>query len=483
MQIEKYVKNYIDGNFSPASTSDYLESINPANGRLLTSFPDSAEEDIQRAVEAAERAQPAWSAMDQQKRFRILMRIADIIEQFNDAFARAETLDTGKPYTMAHSVDIPGAFQHFRFFATSVLHYSSKNYSIQNEANNYTRRQPIGIVGCIVSWHMPLHELTWKVAPALATGNCVVVKVSEHTPATAHLFCKACNEAKLPPGVLNIVFGKDETINPILAAHPKIYALTFTGQFEQGQKIIAASMPQVKKLNLVLGGKSPNIIFEDCDFDQMMINTLRSSFSNNGQHPYACSRIYVEEPLYEKFKAELIKRTSFLKIGDPFSTITDLGAIISNDQLEKLQGYIELAQQEGGEVLQGGKVIEMQGDLSGGFFFRPAIIEGLPLACQINQEELLGPIVTIAPFQNEAEALKLANGTDYGMAASVWSQNISKASRLAHKLKAGVVWINGWMIQDLRAPFGGVKSSGLSRSGGEASLDFFTETQNICIKY
>lgn len=483
MQTDKYIKNYIDGALSPADSGGYLENINPATGRSYNSFADSTPDDVQRSIEAAERARPAWADMDQQKRFRILMRIADIIEQHAESFARAETIDTGKPLSMSHSVDIPRAYAHFRFFATAMLHYPNQASNLPNEANSYTRRQPIGIVGCISPWNMPLYELTWKVAAALATGNCVIAKVSEKTPVTAFLLAKACMEANLPPGVLNIVFGKDEVIEPVIAQHPKVEAISFTGSLKNGQQIIQHSVKHVKKLQLIMGGKSPNIIFDDCDFDQMMIGTLRSSFSNNGQHPYACSRIYVEASLYEKFKTELVKRASFLKIGDPFSTITDLGAIISKEHLDYIHSYVEKVPKDGGEVLYGGKIIEQQGELSGGYFYRPAIIEGLPLACAVNQEEIYGPVVTIAPFNNEAEVIELANGTPFGLAASVWSKDISKASRVAHKVKAGVAWINGWMVQDFRAPFGGMKSSGLSREGGLASLDFFSETQNVCIKY
>jgi len=483
MQTDKYIKNYIDGKLSPSDSGQYLDNFNPATGKAYTHFPDSSEEDLQRAIEAAERAFPAWSALDPQKRFRILMRIADIIEQNAEAFARAETIDTGKPLSMALSVDIPRAHAHFRFFASSILHYGNEAYHLQNEATTYTLRQPIGIVGCISPWNLPLYQLSWKIAPALATGNCVVAKTSELTPVTSYLLAKACIEAKLPPGVLNIVFGKDQNLDLAIAKHPKIEAVSFTGNLEKGQKILQSGVKTVKKLQLEMGGKNANIIFEDCDFDQMMINTLRSSFSNNGQHNYACSRIYVQESLYEKFKAELVKRTSFLKIGDPFSSITDLGALISGEQLERIQSYVQLARKEGGQLLFGGKKIDMPGELESGYFFRPAIFDELPLACRTNQEEIYGPLVSITPFANEAEAVNFANGTNFGLAASVWSKNISKASSVANRLKAGVVWINGWMVQDLRAPFGGVRMSGQDKEGGMESLRFFTETKNICIKY
>jgi aminomuconate-semialdehyde/2-hydroxymuconate-6-semialdehyde dehydrogenase len=483
MQTDKYLKNYIDGKLAPASSGHFLDNINPATGKVYTHFPDSNEEDLQKAIEAAERARPAWAAMDPQKRFRMLMRIADIIEQNSDAFARAETIDTGKPLSMSHSVDIPRAYAHFRFFASSILHDSNEAFHLQNEATTYTLRQPIGIIGCISPWNLPLYQLSWKVAAALACGNCVIAKTSEWSPVTAHLLSKACMEAQLPQGVLNILFGQDQVLDLAIARHPKIEAISFTGDLEKGQKILQAGIQHVKKLQLNMGGKNANIIFEDCDFDQMIINTLRSSFSNNGQHHYACSRIYVEESLYEKFKTEFIKRTSFLKIGDPFSKITDLGALISREHMEKIQSYVALAQKEGGTVLYGGKKIDLPGDLEEGLFFRPAIIEDLPPACHTNQEEIFGPVVTLSPFVNEAEAIQLANSTNYGLAASVWSKDISKASRISNQLKSGVIWINGWMVQDLRAPFGGIQMSGHDKEGGLDSLRFFSNTKSIAIKY
>lgn len=483
MQTDKYLKNYIDGNLSPANSGNYLENINPSTGKAYNSLADSTAEDVQLAVEAAGRARPAWSSMDPQKRFRILMRIADIIEQNADVFARAETIDTGKPFTMSHSVDIPRAYNHFRFFATAMLHYPNQAFHLPKEASNYTRRQPIGIVGCIAPWYSPIHELSWKIAAALSMGNCIIAHIDERTPATAHLLSKACMEAKLPAGVLNIVFGKNEIIIPAIAQHPKIEAISYSGSLDMGQQIIQHSIPTIKKLQLVTGGKSPNIIFEDCNFDQMMIGTLRSSFSNNGQHPFACSRIYIEAGIYEKFKTELIKRTSFLKIGDPFSSITDLGALISESQFKSVQKYVESAVEDGGSLLYGGKMIDLPGEFKGGYFYRPAILEGLPIACKANQEEILGPVVTLTPFNNETDVIELANGTPFGLGASVWSEQISKAAKVAHQIKAGVVWLNGWMVQDMRAPFGGVKSSGLSKEGGQASMDFFSETQTISIKY
>ena len=483
MGPDKYIKNYIDGALGPANAGNYLENINPATGKVYSYLPDSDEHDVQRAVEAAERAFPDWSSCGQRKRFRILMRIADIIEQNMELFARAETIDSGKPFSMSRSVDIPRAQANFRFFATAILHYNSESHWMEREAVNYTLRQPIGVVGCISPWNLPLYLFSWKIAPALATGNCVVAKPSELTPMTAYLLSKACIEAGLPPGVLNIVHGLGNKTGQAIVENPKVRAISFTGGTTTGKKIIETAGPTFKKLSLELGGKNPNIIFADCDFDEMMVGTLRSSFSNNGQICLCGSRIYIERPIYEKFKEELVKRTQFLKIGDPFSTITDLGALISEQHMKKVQSYLQLAEVEGGTILCGGKPVEMQGEYEEGYFLRPAVIEGLPIECRTNQEEIFGPVVTIAPFDTEEEVIKLANGTQYGLSATIWTKDVSKANRVAEGLHSGVVWINCWMVRDLRTPFGGTKSSGVGREGGLDALRFFTEPKNVCIKY
>ena len=483
MGPDKYIKNYIDGALTPADSGEYIDNYNPATGKVYSYIPDSDASDIQKAVEAAERAFPDWSTCGIRKRSRILARIADIIEQNIEGFARAETIDSGKPLSMSRSVDIPRAQANFRFFASAIIHYSSESHHVEREAINFTLRQPLGLVGCISPWNLPLYLFSWKIAPALAVGNCVVAKPSELTPMTAYMLSKACIEAGLPAGVLNIVHGVGNKAGQSIVDHPKIKAISFTGGTNTGQKIAQTAAPVFKKLSLELGGKNPNIIFADCDFDEMMVGTLRSSFSNNGQICLCGSRIYIERPIYDRFKEELVKRTQFLKVGDPFSSITDLGALVSKQHMEKVQSYLELAEIEGGTILCGGKPVEVSGEYENGYFLRPAVIEGLPIQCRTNQEEIFGPVVTIAPFDREEEAIDLANGTPYGLSSTIWTKDISKANRVAEQLQAGIVWVNCWMMRDLRTPFGGVKNSGVGREGGLEVLRFFTEAKNVCIKY
>jgi aminomuconate-semialdehyde/2-hydroxymuconate-6-semialdehyde dehydrogenase len=483
MAPDKYIKNYINGALQPAASGAYLDNLNPATGQVYSYLPDSDGQDVQQAVEAAVRAFPQWALAEPRKRFRLMMRIADIIEQNMEAFARAETIDSGKPLSMSMSVDIPRAQSNFRFFATAAQQFSAEAHHLAGQAINFTLRQPLGAVGCISPWNLPLYLFTWKIAPALATGNCVVAKPSELTPMTAYLLSKACIEAGLPPGVLNIVHGLGGKVGQAIVEHPDTKAISFTGGTATGRQIALTAAPMFKKLSLEMGGKNPNIIFADCDFDTMMVQTLRSSFSNNGQICLCGSRIYVERPIFERFRDELVKRTQFLKVGDPFAAVTDLGALISQQHLEKVKNYLTLAEVEGGRILCGGTPVEVPGDYEGGYFLRPAVVEGLPLHCRTNQEEIFGPVVTIAPFDTEEEALALANGTEYGLAATVWTKDISRANRLAERLQAGIVWINCWMLRDLRTPFGGVKNSGLGREGGHEALRFFTEPKNVCIHY
>jgi len=481
--MEKYIKNYINGALIPAASGEYLDNVNPATGQVYSQLPDSGPEDVDRAVEAAAKAFPTWSMLDVQKRYRILSRLADVIEQNLEAFARAETTDNGKVLSLSSSVDIPRAQANFRFFATAILHFASEAHPMPGQAVNYTLRQPLGVVGCISPWNLPLYLFTWKIAPALAAGNTVVAKPSELTPMTAFLLSKAAMEAGLPPGVLNIVHGLGGKAGQAIVEHEQVKAISFTGGTRTGEQIARLAAPKFKKLSLELGGKNPNLIFADCDFDQMLFDTLRSSFSNNGQICLCGSRIYVQRPIYERFTEEFVKRTEFLRVGDPLASTTDMGALVSAQHLEKVESYLALAEVEGGHRLTGGQRVELKGEHAGGFFIRPAVIEGLPIQCRTNQEEIFGPVVTIAPFDTEEEGLALANGTGYGLSATVWTQDLSRATRVAEQLQAGIVWINCWMVRDLRTPFGGVKNSGVGREGGFEALRFFTEAKNVCVKY
>lgn len=483
MKADKYIQNYIGGKLVPPLSGKYLENIAPATGKVYSFIPDSDDRDVELAIQAAKAAFPTWSKADTRTRFRLLMRIADILEQYLEVFAQAESMDSGKTLKLATEVDIPRAQSNFRFFATSIIHFPSESHYNPGESINYTLRQPLGVVGCISPWNLPLYLLTWKIAPALAAGNCVVAKPSELTPMTAYLLAQACIKAGLPDGVLNIVHGYGSKAGQALVEHPSLKAISFTGGTETGRKIALTAAYQFKKISLEMGGKNPNIIFADCDFASMMATTIRSSFSNNGQICLCGSRIYVERPIYEQFRDEFVKRTQFLKVGDPKSTITDMGAIVSQQQYEKVLSYIKLAQEEGATILTGGQAVQLSGELSGGYYIRPTILEGLDISCRTNQEEIFGPVVTITPFDTEEEVLAYANGTQYGLSTTLWTQNLSRANRMAEQLEAGIVWINCWMERDLRTPFGGVKNSGLGREGGFEVLRFFTEPKNVCIKY
>lgn len=483
MKTEQYIKNYINGSLQPAESTEFIENYDPSTGQIYSYIPDSDSRDIEKAVEAAQKAFPAWSVMHPQKRFRLLMRVADIIEQHLDLFAEAESRDSGKPVSLSTTVDIPRAHENFRFFATSLLHFSSESHNMPGQAVNFTLRQPIGVVGCISPWNLPLYLFSWKIAPALATGNCVVAKPSELTPMTAFLLSKACQEAGLPPGVLNIVHGLGSKAGQAIVEHPQVKAISFTGGTNTGKKIAAVAAPAFKKLSLELGGKNPNIIFDDCDFDEMMIHTLRSSFSNNGQICLCGSRILVQRGIYDKFKDEFVKRVQFMKVGSPFNSVSDLGAVVSKEHKEKVLAYIALAEMEGGKILCGGKPAELKGELANGYYLKPTVIEGLSNSCRTNQEEIFGPVVTIQAFDTEEEAIALANDAEYGLAATVWTKDINRTQRLAQQLQTGIVWINCWMVRDLRTPFGGMKNSGVGREGGLEAMRFFTEPKNVCIKY
>lgn len=483
MKADKYIKNYINGELIDPTPNEYLDNVNPATGEVYSFVPDSDQRDVALAVEAAEEAYKSWGHASIESRSRVLMRIADLIYQNLDTMAMAESVDNGKPVNLARKVDIPRAVANFRFFASAVTQFASESHHNRNEAINYTLRLPLGTVGCISPWNLPLYLFTWKIAPALAAGNCVVAKPSEITPMTAFLLSKICIEAGLPPGVLNIVHGLGGKVGQAIVTHPQVKAISFTGGTRTGKAIATVAAPMFKKLSLEMGGKNPVVIFADCDFDKMLKATVRSSFSNQGEICLCGSRIYIERPIYDKFKEAFVEQVRHLTVGDPESPTTQVGAIVSQQHHEKIRGYIELAKKEGGTILNGGNIPEVNKRCKNGFFLEPTIIDGLDYTCRTNQEEIFGPVVTLQPFDTDEEALTYANGTEYGLAATVWTENITRANRMAQELEAGIIWINTWMLRDLRTPFGGMKNSGVGREGGWEALRFFTEPKNVCIQY
>ncbi len=477
------IENYINGQLVKPESGNYLDNFNPATGEVYSLIPDSDEKDVEKAVEVAKKAFPVWSKMSAEARHDILMRVSSLIERDLDLLAEAESVDNGKPKSLAKTVDIPRAVSNFKFYATALMHVSNESYDTTGQAINYTLRQPLGVVGCISPWNLPLYLFSWKIAPALAAGCCVVAKPSEITPMTAYLLSKLCIEAGLPDGVLNIVHGLGTKTGAAIVQNKDIKAISFTGGTATGEWIAREAAPKFKKLSLELGGKNPNIIFADCDYEEMLETTVRSSFSNQGQICLCGSRIFVERPIYEKFKNDFIEKVSQLKIGDPLDESTNIGAVVSNQHLEKVLSYVELAKEEGGKILLGGNQVKLDGRCENGFFIEPTIIENLPFDCRTNQEEIFGAVVTIQPFDTEEEVLNYANSVRYGLSSTVWTENLSRAHRMAERIESGIVWINCWLLRDLRTPFGGVKDSGVGREGGFEALRFFTEEKNVCIKF
>lgn len=483
MSHTELLHNYIGGQHLPPQNGQYLDNYEPATGLVYSQIPDSDSRDVQDAVNAAQLAFPAWSSLTNEKRSEWLMKIADELEAKIDLFAAAESKDNGKPITLAKSVDIPRAISNFRFFAHAITQYSSESHYMQGVGINYTLRQAMGVTVCISPWNLPLYLLTWKIAPALAAGNTVVAKPSEVTPYTAYLLGRLCEDIGLPDGVLNFVHGLGPKVGESMCTHPSVKAISFTGGTATGRRIASVAAPLFKKMSLELGGKNPNIIFADCNYDEMLSTTIRSSFANQGQICLCGSRIFVERPIYEKFKRDFIAKVAALKVGDPSDLSTKTGAVVSESHMQKVLSYIQLAKEEGGQILTGGMRINPEGRCENGWFLQPTVIENLAYDCRTNQEEIFGPVVTIMPFDTEEEVLQFANSTVYGLAATIWTENLTRAHRMAEKIESGIVWVNCWLQRDLRTPFGGVKNSGVGREGGMEALHFFTEAKNVCIKY
>lgn len=479
---QQRLANYIGGQFVPPVAGAYMPVYDPSVGAEYAQAPDSDAADVQLAVDAARAAAPAWAALPIQVRAAVLTRIADLIAANADELARAEAIDNGKPLWLAQEVDIPRASENFRFFAQAITQVATDTHDMGERGFNYTLRTPLGVVACISPWNLPLYLFTWKIAPALAAGNAVLAKPSEVTPMTAYLLGQICTDAGLPAGVLNILHGHGHKVGAAMVAHPLVKAISFTGSTRVGAEIARVAAPVFKKLSLELGGKNPNIIFADCDYDKMLATTLRSSFANQGQICLCGSRIFVERPLYDRFKADFVARAAALQVGPPLAADTRVGALVSEAHYQKILSYIALAQEEGGTILCGGHAVHPDGDFANGWYVAPTVVEGLAHDCRTNQEEIFGPIVTIMPFDTEAEVLAYANSTGYGLSATIWTQHLSRAHRLARTLDAGIVWINTWLNRDLRTPFGGMKNSGVGREGGQEALRFFTETRNVCIE-
>ena len=477
------IKNYINGEFIAPVSGEWIDNYNPSNGEVYGKIPNSDKADVEQAVLAAEKAFTNWSATTLDYRSNILKNISDLILENLPELAEAESKDNGKPISLAKEIDIPRAASNFQFFANAITQFSSEAHeSVGLHAVNFTLREPLGVVGCISPWNLPLYLFTWKIAPAIAAGNCVVAKPSEVTPATAFLLSKICEKAGLPKGVLNIVHGLGSTTGQAIVSHPKIKAISFTGGTKTGAHIAKIAAPMFKKLSLELGGKNPNIVFADCNYDKMLATTVRSSFANQGQICLCGSRIFVEENIYEKFKSDFIDKVAQLKIGHPSKNDTNIGALVSKEHLEKVKSYIDLAKEEGGKLLFGGKRVEVD-NYENGYYLQPTIIEVSTNQCRLNQEEIFGPVVTIMPFKTDDDALALANDTKYGLSATLWTNNLNRTMQFSKQLKTGIVWVNTWMLRDLRTPFGGQKESGVGREGGFEALRFFTEPKNICIKY
>jgi aminomuconate-semialdehyde/2-hydroxymuconate-6-semialdehyde dehydrogenase len=482
MKTNQKIQNFIDGQFVEPVGGKCLDNIEPATGKPYSQVADSDARDVDFAVTAAEKAFVDWSKKPAAKRSKILLHIADLIERDLEKLARAESVDTGKPLSLARSLDIPRAASNFRFFATAILHTESEAHVTDNVAFNYTLRQPRGIAGLISPWNLPLYLLSWKIAPAIAIGNTAIAKPSELTPMTAYLLCEICKEAGLPNGVLNVMHGTGPNVGAAITAHPKINTISFTGGTATGKKVAEACAPLFKKVSLELGGKNPNIVFADAELDAAIAGSVRSSFANQGQICLCGSRVFVERSAYKDFVDRFIERTAQLRLGDPLDEKTEQGAIVNKAQLDKIKFYVDLAQKEGGKLSLGGKPSESINErCRDGYFFPPTVITDLPVACRTNREEIFGPVVTITPFDNEEEVIGYANDCEYGLASSVWTQNLNRAHRVAEQIHTGTVWVNCWLVRDLRVPFGGMKASGVGREGGEEALRFFTEPKNICI--
>ena len=477
------ILNFINGEFHPSASGMTLETVNPASGQVITTLPRSSAEDVAMATEAALEAGPAWSATTMEERMVWLHRIADALEEEAETIAQLESMDTGKPISLARRVDAARSVSNFRFFANFGRDHTEPIFS-DHGAVNHVHRSPIGCVGLITPWNLPLYLLTWKVAPALLMGNTIVAKPSELTPMTANHLAKVLNKVHFPKGVFNLVHGLGPEVGQAIVEHPNIRGISFTGGTATGKIVAATAAPMFKKISLELGGKNATVVLDDAPLEEMMDGIVRASFTNSGQVCLCGSRVLVDAAIYDRFKTMFVEAVSNIVVGDPASESTVMGSVISKDHQTKVESYIELGQQEGGVVLTGGSAADapVEGVTAQGAFLRPTVIEGLSHTSRTATEEIFGPVVTLHPFTSEQEAIDMANATEYGLAGSVWTADTARGYAFAQHLDTGIVWVNTWLNRDLRTPFGGVKQSGVGREGGAWSLNFFSELTNICVQ-
>ncbi len=480
------LNHLIGGDMQPCLGADMVPVYEPATASVYAQCPAGSRADVHAAVQAAHAAFPAWCRLPNDARAHWLSRLADAFEKRTEEFAQAESRDAGKPLQLVRDIEIPRAVANLRFFAAAATQFASESHHGQ-AGLNYTLRQPLGVVACISPWNLPLYLFTWKIAPALAAGNCVVAKPSEITPVTAWMLGELAREIGFPAGALNIVHGLGPVVGSALVEHVGVKAVSFTGSTAVGRQIAAHCGPALKKMSLELGGKNPTIVFADAFGEESsreaLLNTLvRSAFQNSGQICLCGSRILVERSVYEIFSEAFVARVKALRVGDPLDPMNDLGPLVSRAHHEKVLSCIAIARAEGGSVLCGGGALQVPGRCEGGWFIAPTVIDGLGPDCRSNTEEIFGPVVTLQAFDDEAHAVSLANATTYGLAASVWTQRLDRAHRIAADLHAGIVWINTWMMRDLRTPFGGVGQSGLGREGGMEAMRFFTDPKNVCVQ-